>query len=204
MKRKVDENKKSKETKLLQSALTLFTQKDIQNVTVQEIVNMAGVAKGTFYLYFHDKYEIRDVLIYKETATLLQQAYQELEQNDIRNFEDSVIFLINQVLINLENNPTILKFIERNLSWGIFQDHLSHVIDNEEINLLQDFTDRAHTNGYHYERPEIVLYLILEMTGSTCYNAILEKKPIDIQSLKPYLFNAIRAILSQGTTIESL
>ena len=63
MKSKIIENKKIKETKLLNAAFELFTSKDIQNVTISEIAKKAGVAKGTFYLYFKDKDQIRDILI---------------------------------------------------------------------------------------------------------------------------------------------
>ncbi len=96
-----------------------------------------GVAKGTFYLYFKDKYQIRDILIQKEAHRLFEEAHKQLEKNDIRNFEDSVIFLINQVLIRLENNPLILKFVERNLSWGVFHAQLNTAIDNDSFSLIK-------------------------------------------------------------------
>ena len=40
-----------------------FTDKGIKNTSIQEIVDNANVAKGTFYLYFKDKYELQDILI---------------------------------------------------------------------------------------------------------------------------------------------
>ena len=63
MKSKIIENKKIKENNLLQAAFNLFTKEDITNVSVNDIVKNAGVAKGTFYLYFKDKYDIRNHLI---------------------------------------------------------------------------------------------------------------------------------------------
>lgn len=198
MKKKIIENKKTKETKLLKSAFELFTQKDIQKVTVQEIVDAAGVAKGTFYLYFQDKFEIRDVLIRTEATHLFQKAHVELERNDIRGFEDSVIFLINQVLLELENNPVLLKFIERNLSWGIFRSHLEKAITDDTVNIVDDFNTRALENSYYFENPKVTLYIIIEMVGSSAYNSILYQEPLPIDEYKPYLFNAIRAILSQN------
>ena len=78
------ENKRNKETALLDSAFDLFTKKDIHSVTVQDIVKKANVAKGTFYLYFKDKYQIRDVLIQKEAARLFQEAREKLETIIIR------------------------------------------------------------------------------------------------------------------------
>ena len=62
-----DENK---ETRLLNTAFKLFTEKGIKDTSIQEIVDNASVAKGTFYLYFKDKYEIRDILIAKKSHKL--------------------------------------------------------------------------------------------------------------------------------------
>ena len=75
MKKKVLENKKQKEENLLKAAFDLLSYKDIQDVSVDEIVGKAGIAKGTFYLYFKDKYAIRDALIQKESAALFTQAF---------------------------------------------------------------------------------------------------------------------------------
>ena len=53
MKKEVKE--KDKETRLLTTAFGLFTEKGIKDTSIQEIVDKANVAKGTFYLYFKDK-----------------------------------------------------------------------------------------------------------------------------------------------------
>ena len=71
---KVEENKEEKETKLLESAFSLFTEKGVKRTSVQEIAHQAGVAKGTFYLYFKDKYDVQDYLIAKKSKQLLSDA----------------------------------------------------------------------------------------------------------------------------------
>ena len=53
----------SKKTRLLSSAYKLFTTKGINKTTIQDIVDAARVAKGTFYLYFEDKYKLQEELI---------------------------------------------------------------------------------------------------------------------------------------------
>ena len=98
---KIDNNKQMKRESLLDSAFSLFIDNGFNKTSISDIVNNAGVAKGTFYLYFKDKYQIRDILIQKEAHRLFEEAHKQLEKNDIRNFEDSVIFLINKVLIRL-------------------------------------------------------------------------------------------------------
>ena len=59
---KVDENKKKKKEALFNTAYELFTTKGINATAISDIVEKAGVAKGTFYLYFKDKYDIKNKL----------------------------------------------------------------------------------------------------------------------------------------------
>ena len=60
---KVDHNKQQKRNSLLDSAFSLFIRNGFSKTSISDIVNAAGVAKGTFYLYFKDKYDIRNHLI---------------------------------------------------------------------------------------------------------------------------------------------
>ena len=43
-----------KKQRLLDTAFSLFSDKGIKNTSIQEIVDSANVAKGTFYLYFKE------------------------------------------------------------------------------------------------------------------------------------------------------
>ena len=54
---RLEDNKKIKKDALLDAAFTLFTTKGINKTSISDIVSAAGVAKGTFYLYFVDKYD---------------------------------------------------------------------------------------------------------------------------------------------------
>ena len=68
---KVETNKKQKNTTLLQTSFELFTEKGFTKTTISDIVNRAGLAKGTFYLYFKDKYDLRDRLVTYKQASFL-------------------------------------------------------------------------------------------------------------------------------------
>ena len=57
---KIDNNKQMKRESLLDSAFSLFINNGFSKTSISDIVNNAGVAKGTFYLYFKDKYDIRN------------------------------------------------------------------------------------------------------------------------------------------------
>ena len=67
---KLESNKKKKEDALYNTAFELFTTKGTNKTTISDIVEKAGVAKGTFYLYFKDKYDIRNKLASSKTQDL--------------------------------------------------------------------------------------------------------------------------------------
>ena len=68
---KASQNKRRKRESLLNNAFELFTQKGITDTTISDIVEKAGVAKGTFYLYFKDKYDLRDRLVRHKAELIL-------------------------------------------------------------------------------------------------------------------------------------
>ena len=91
---KVDENKQQKSDALYRSAYDLFIEQGIEKTSISDIAKYAGVAKGTFYLYFTDKYELRDRLIAKITGNLFLAAWQALESSHTPQFEDRIIFIV--------------------------------------------------------------------------------------------------------------
>lgn len=194
---KLNENKKEKEEKLLSTAYKLFIDKGIKHTSIQDIVDNAGVAKGTFYLYFKDKYEIRDAIIEKVSKKLFKDAVNELNKNYINNFEDQVVFIINYVIDKFVSNTILLKFISKDLSFAMFNGTLSKVTspENDNENLLDFFSRKANEANKHYKKPEIVLFTIIELVGSTCFSSILYNKPVSIDEYKPYLYEVIRNIL---------
>lgn len=94
-------DKKEKENKLMEKALKLFTEKGVNNTSIQDIADEAGVGKGTFYLYFKDKYDIRDKVIASCSNKLFSDALDALNNSYIQNFEDQIIFVINHILDEL-------------------------------------------------------------------------------------------------------
>ena len=191
-------NKDGKGTKLLDTAFKLFTEKGIKETSIQDIVDNANVAKGTFYLYFKDKYEIRDILIAKKSEKLFADALKSLRKNYISNFSDQIIYILNYVIDELTKNPLLLKFISKNLSWGVYNKTLLNLYtynENIENNLYDLFMKGIEENNIKLKNPDVTLFMIIELAGSTCFNSILYKDPLPIEEYKPYLYKAIRNLL---------
>lgn len=191
---------RSKETKLLNTAFKLFTEKGIKDTSIQEIVDKADVGKGTFYLYFKDKYEIRDILIVKKSQKLFSDALKEMRKNYIKNLSDQVIFIINYVIDELTKRPLLLKFISKNLSWGIYNTTVFKLYEettDEEESVYNLFFKGVKENNLKLENPEVILFMIIELVSSTCFNSILYKQPLPIEEYKPYLYETIRNLIKK-------
>ena len=167
---KLESNKLQKRTSLLNTAFNLFTTKGVSKTSIAEISKNAGIAKGTFYLYFKDKYDIRNKLVSHESSKLFKHAAANLTQYCLKNnltlgFEDKIIFIADHIINALNEDKTLIDCAE-----------------------------------YEIEEPEIMLFLITELVSSTCYSAILYEEPANIETIKPYLFTTIRGIIRQHET----
>ena len=129
---KRDINKKLMEDALLNTAFDLFTKQGIHKTSISDIVNQAGVAKGTFYLYFKDKYDINNKLIAKKASQIFRTADEALHRTDITGLEDQIIFMIDNILDQFTADKSLLRFISKSLSWGIFKNELLYS-DSSEI-----------------------------------------------------------------------
>ncbi len=196
---KAAENKKMKMENLLNTSFELFTSQGINKTSIQDIVNKAGVAKGTFYLYFKDKYDIRNRLIAHKSSQLFMQAYTALEESDIHNFEDRIVFLVNHVLDELEANKGLLAFIYKDLSWAVFKKALISPLTNEDVDFAEIYRKMVEESEVKFSDPEVMLFLIIELVGSTGYSSIMYNDPVSLDKLKPHLEATVRSIIRQYT-----
>lgn len=197
---KVETNKMQKLNALLSTAYELFTTKGVNKTSIDEISKAAGVAKGTFYLYFKDKYDIRNKLISHESSRLFRRAKTALDEYQIQTkqfeFSDQIIFIADYVINELAKNPSLLKFIAKNLSWGVFKQALTKNLDSEDINCEEVFYEMINEAEEEICAPELMIYQIIELVSSTVYSSILYEEPVDIETLKPYIYRSIRTIIA--------
>jgi len=67
---------------LLAAARQVFTERGYQEATISEIVQIADVAMGTFYLHFHDKEELLTALV-GEALHMIRERIQAAQQPDM-------------------------------------------------------------------------------------------------------------------------
>ena len=191
---KSEQNKQKKREALLNTAFELFTTQGINKTTINNIVEAAGVAKGTFYLYFKDKYDIRNKLIAHKASRIFSIADEALSETQLTELDDRIIFLADNIIEQFNADKSLLNFISKNLSWGIFKNELISSGDNYDVDFYNIYTV-LENSPRTFKNPEILLFMIVEFVSSTCYSSILYGEPTRIEELKPYIFDAIRQII---------
>lgn len=192
---KLDEKKKKKKETLFESSFDLFTSKGFSKTSISDIVTKAGVAKGTFYLYFKDKYDVQNRLIAYKASNLFEKAFTELNKSDLTDFSDKLIFIADYIIDELIKDKSLLKFISKNLSWGVFKSALIQSKNKEGFDFYDIYLRLVAENPRQFLEPEVMLFMIIELTGSTIYSAILYGEPLPIEQYKPYLYRTIRTII---------
>lgn len=195
---KIKENQQKKRQELLENAFDLFTSKGVNETTIQDIAKAAGVAKGTFYLYFRDKYDLIEKLRRKKTAKLFEEAVEFSRHVPYENFTEQLLIIINYIIDELSSNQDLLKFIYKNLSMGGANIRLEGEEETySSVSIFEMFEQRAIEEQLHLENPKAVFFMIIELVGSTCYTSILFNLPLPIEEYKPYLYKAIKKLLNQ-------
>ena len=194
---KIENKKKYKRDSLLDSAFTLFIQKGINKTSIQDIAAKSGVAKGTFYLYFKDKYDLRNILIAHKASQLFQAADIAMHKAGITDTIEQMLFIVDHIIDDLAQDKNLLLFISKNLSWGIFKSTLINSSNTENIDFYDIYTQLLNQDQYDFIDPEIMLFMITELVSSTCYSSILYNEPVKIEDLKPYLYDAVRNIIDR-------
>lgn len=198
---KLEEKKQKKTKKLFHAALELFTTKGFHETSISDITRKAGLAKGTFYLYFKDKYDIRNHLISIESSRLFSQADAALQETDIAIFEDKIIFIIDYILNLLDKDRQLMTFIAKNLGWGVFKSALIHPKTEYTLDFYNVYVRMIEDSPHEFRNSEVLLFMLIELVGSTCHSIILYNEPMNIETYKPYLYKAVKDII-RGQIID--
>lgn len=198
MEKKIDKNKQQKRESLLESAFSLFIENGFHKTSISDIADRAGVAKGTFYLYFKDKYDIRNHLIAHKASRIFENAYLELKAHpEITDFEQQILLIIDRILEQLAKNHNLVLFLAKHLSWGFIRNSLVYNSSKDLPSIYEIFEEMLSKADYCYRTPELMMFLILELVSGTSYNVILYGQPVTLDQLKPELYQTVKDIFKQ-------
>lgn len=192
---KLEANKALKENALLDAAFDLFTRRDINKTTVDDIVRKAGVAKGTFYLYFKNKYDLLEGIVVKKGSDLVRNAMMFTKRQQFADRLDKITYFVSYIIDSLAHDKLLTRIMYKNLTLSLYKKVLDDPVHGKNLkSLMDEFRATIFGEGFSYEETDRLLFIVLEMTSSTCYSSILFGEPAPIEEMKPILLKAIRKI----------
>lgn len=194
---KISENQQNKRISILDAAYELFTSKSFKNTSIDDVVKKAGIAKGTFYLYFKDKHDLMDRLIIRKSAVVFDDALSKLNEkkkNEQLDFSQQIIFVAEYIIDFMQANKEIIVLVQKKLSscFSLFSQSSDFEGLRSEIN---SFLNENTVNGFSLEETKKRVYLIMELISSVCYDSIIYESPFRIDEIKPFLFSSIEKIM---------
>lgn len=193
---KVQEKKQLKRQALLDAAYELFMERGLSKTSIDNIVNRAKVAKGTFYLYFTDKDAIAQALIWRLSDRIFDEALAEVDKLGDAPYTDKVLALADYLLEYLRHNIFVLRLVRHNLKWPR-ADALEENGDPPPL-LVKVFSLMRRCpelNG----RDELEVYqrlaALVSMCVSVCYGCVIEHRPDSLDNMKPVLYDIIQKSL---------
>jgi len=125
-----------KQKKIINAAQLEFSNHPYSEVSINKIIKNAEISRGSFYVYFADKYDLLDYLL---------SQFKNRIKNEVKRFSQEVnhqfkplIILIHQHIFNLFKNEDNKKFLFNVI--GYFQTHSEEEVlrQKDKLNFFND------------------------------------------------------------------
>ena len=133
----------------------------------------------------------------KKELKKFSKACKEATQQQFDRLDDKIVFIIDSIINELIVRPNILKFIQKNLSLGLYSEKLTDLLDSEELGIKELFVNEVKEKDIPLEYPEMTLFMIIELVSSTVFTSIVESHPLPIEEFKPHLYKTIRLLINE-------
>ena len=147
---------------------------------------------------------MRDKLIVYKAGQLFCDAYKALVNQPMNGFEQELLFVADYIIERLKKDHSLLQFLAKNLSWGIFRTAFSSNVPKESEEFYDYYLRMLKKNHIGCKDPELMLFTIIELINATCYNCILFEEPVTIDEYLPYLHLSIIQIFRAFTSEEPI
>ena len=191
----IAQKKEEKRKKLLDAAYDLFTSTGVSNTTISMICDKAGIAKGTFYLYFSDKEDILRNLIRRVSFDVLKDAHDEAIK-DKKGFIDTVINMASYLIELFKNDRDALLVMKKDFIWPISEEEFNATEEPTMVGIRNAIDKYSREIGISEHQLLVRIYALLSMLCSVCYSSIIDGFPSDIDDLKNEIFEIIKRTLT--------
>lgn len=186
---------------ILDTLQRLLEEKTIQNISVSEIAQRAGIGKGSIYYYFPSKDAILDALIERSYQIPLSTAKNLAAQTDIPPFtrmamlfqacQNSSVFIKQNSAFSDYGNAQKFAFLHHK--------YLSYVISKLKPALTEIIKQGIESGEIHFEFPAALAEIVLIVLTVKFDNSLLPSSPEEVQET----MRGLVALLEKGTDVAS-
>ena len=196
--------KLEKKMKIIDTAFSLFKNSSVNSTAIDDIVKAAGIARGTFYLYFKDKNDLLEqIIIYKSTESIkavIKNTFSPVI-NEEKDFYEMLRSFLNCFIDFLIDNREILPVVTKNLSSCI--KNLPEIHDKDIQAFYERFMEYMTGYGYTPELAHKTIFIVIDMTGSVCADAISQSKPYPIEEIRDAVIESAVCIIRNNAALSA-
>lgn len=190
------EKRLEKRKKIIETGFALFKKNTVAATAIDDVVKAAGIARGTFYLYFRDKNDLLEQIIMHKSAEnmriILNNFLLEAENTQL-TLRDFITSFLRHYFDFMESNKDILAIVQKNTS--SFLRFVKEIPDTEIRDIYNRIIKKMEIFGFTLENANKAIYIVAEMVGSICADAVLVGKPYTLEEIKPSVLDASVAVL---------
>lgn len=195
-----DTKKSEKKYDLILDALQqLLEEKKIQNISVSEIAQKAGIGKGSIYYYFPSKDAILDALIERSYEKPLLTAKNLAAQTEISPFTRMAMLLQacqNSSSAFIKQNDSSSNASAQDLAF-LHQKYLSHVVSELKPDLTEIIQQGIKNGEIHFDYPAALAEIVLIVLSVKLDNSLLPSTPKETEET----LKGLISLLEKGTEI---
>ena len=168
-------------------AVRLFDEKGVEATSINAIVRAAGIAKGTFYLYFEDKNDLVEAVLSRYTREFLGEVI--LPNRQLPRIKD----LAGDVIDYFSRNRLYLEELRKNLSSSRqYQSTAEAVAAFAEV--VRDFLNPQ--DDYEIGNWDVYTRVLLGMILDVCHKALTEEETVGRKEAEEMLGDLLKRFFS--------
>lgn len=201
MARKFSDHEKERiRERLVEAGQQCFGLYGLKKTSIEQLTKAAGIAQGTFYLFFPSKEELYFELLELEEERVRQQLLEETEESGRMDKERLVRFLRKSLTV-MGENPFFRQLYEEDVMEQLVRklpsEKLAAHFDKDAV-IAMPFVRRWQEEGWlTSQRPEIIVSLIRSLILLTLQKRLIGEEVFD------ETMELLIQLIAQGLTAEA-
>lgn len=185
-------SKEERRRQLLDAAIVCFGQKGYHQAQISDIIEEAGVARGTFYLYFKSKREIFDSIM-DELFVQVRDQVQDLPKEAIAEIPTQLVGNVERVTNLLLDKPLLAKLLfNESVGLDAESDERLRRFYGQLLDLIRRGLRQGQDMGFVRDGNIHVLAIsLLGCVKEVFYQALLGTEQIDRKAMVQEIFRLV-------------